>query len=123
MTKEELNQLKELYQKFEMEAERVAEVLKGINGSDICFADEFTIEDNNVYWTGTEYCSYGCKETHIGSFPIDYLTMSNEALKAIVEYKNIAILKEKKEEEFKKKEKDKERMLAQYNRLKEELGL
>jgi hypothetical protein len=49
--------------------------------------------------------------------------MSNEALKAIVEYKNIAILKEKKEEEFKKKEKDKERMLAQYNRLKEELGL
>lgn len=130
MTREELNQLKELYNKFLYDCDRVVKILKtskqriGNAQNDITYATDFRIDPYmDVHWSGEEKGSRGYVEEHKGYFDLDYLAMDNDTLIEKVknenkEYEQKLILKER---EFLKTDRDNK--LSLYFKLKKELNL
>ena len=123
---EEINRFKEFYDQFENDCNRVASILSGIKkkwcGCDSAYAETFTIDDDNVMWEGDEYWNYGGHEHHSGNFPIEYLAMTDDELKEIVEKEN-----EKYDEEVRAKKaieeaRETEARHKKYEELKKEFG-
>lgn len=128
MKKEELNQLQDLYGKFEKDADRVARILRGSKkqtycGDDINYADEFRVDGDLVRWEGDEYGSYQYHEVHSGVFPLEYLSMTDDELNKIVEQENREYEEEQEAKRKIKEEYEKKTKLAMYNKLKAELGV
>ena len=74
-------------------------------------------------WSGDEYWSYGGHEYHSGSFPKEFLTMSDKELESIVAKKNEEYEKELEAKKSKQEKAEKQRDLQMYNELKAKLGL
>lgn len=128
MDKKELKQFIELYEKFESECNRVCTILSGSKkrrgeGENISYAEKFKIEDeDNIWWEGDEYWSYGGHEYHSGYFPAGFLTMSDDELTKIVEKENEEFDREVERKKQEKAEREKAARLAEYEKLKKEFG-
>ena len=128
MKKEELEKFKELYPLFDKEVRRVADILSNVteyqerDGSNPAFADKFVLEGDDVYWEGDEYWRFQGHEEHSGWFPIDYLSMTDKELRAIVDDMNAKYEGEKKKKKEEKEARLREQRKAEYERLKEEFG-
>lgn len=127
MTQEELAQYVELREKFENECNRVCDIIKNSKKRhgkchDIRYAERFSLCDNSVEWEGDEYWSYGGHDEHSGSFPSDFLTMSDEELRKIVEKENEEWEEIQERRHKEKAVQEKERRKAQYEELKKEFG-
>ena len=124
MTKNEIKQYIRLCDKFEDECYRVRTILseskKRCYPNDIRWADKFIIENNNVVWEGHETWSYGGEQWHSGMFDLNYLTMSDDELRKIVEKENLEWDKEQKEQKEKGEELAKMARRKQYELLKKE---
>ena len=124
MTKNEIDQYIKLHDKFEDECYRVRTILseskKRCYPNDIRWADKFIIENNNVVWEGHETWSYGGEQWHSGMFDLNYLTMSDDELRKIVEKENLEWDKEQKEQKEKGEELAKMARRKQYELLKKE---
>ena len=127
MTQEELKQYKELNEKFENDCNRVCAILVGSKKrqgecKDIRYVERFYIAGDSVYWEGDEYWNYVGHEHHSGSFPSDFLAMSDDELHKIVEKENEEWKAEQKRKNKENAAKEKERRKAQYEELKKEFG-
>ena len=74
------------------------------------------------YWEGDEYWQFQGHEEHNGWFPIDYLSKTDEELRAIVDDMNAKYEEKKKKKKEEKEAKLREQRKAEYERLKEEFG-
>ena len=83
MTKDEVNKLLELDEKFQDRCSEITDILKAIN-PDMKHMDTFVIETTHVICSGDEYWGYGGHEYHAAKFPVKYLYMSNNEIQAIV---------------------------------------
>ena len=128
MDKNDLEKFKELYPLFDKEARRVADILSNVteyqemDGSNPAFADKFVLEGDDVYWEGDEYWKFQDHEEHSGLFPIDYLSKTDEELRAIVDDMNAKYEEKKKKKKEEKEARLREQRKAEYERLKEEFG-
>ena len=127
MKKTDLEKYTKLNEEFLSECDRVASILKDApeyqtECGNISFANCFTLEDDTVDWEGDEYWNYGGHEYHSGSFPAEYLTMSNEELKKIVDKKIEEYNKRQEEKTRLKREAEKAARLKEYEKLKAEFG-
>ena len=124
MTQEELKQYIQLSDKFEDECDRVRIILseskKRCFPNDIRFADKFTIEHDNVMWEGCETSMYGGESLYSGMFDLNYLTMTDDELRKVVERENLEWDKEQKEIKEKGEELAKKARRKQYELLKKE---
>lgn len=124
MKKDDLNKFTELYNKFLEDCNRVVNILKQAPEykNDIEFAGTFILEDDTVDWEGDEYWNYGGHEYHSGSFPAEYLTMSDEELKKIVDKKIEEYNKREEEKKRLRREAEKAERFKEYEKLKAEFG-
>lgn len=129
MRKEQIEQYKFLDKIFNEECERVVEILKDYavytdkhETSNIRYASEFSFNDTDVDWEGDEYWNYGGHEYHSGSFPISYLSMTENELRTAVEKENEAYLNELRKKAEKKKKAQDAADYEQYKRFKEKFG-
>jgi hypothetical protein len=128
MEKEELEKFKELYPLFDKEVRRVADILSNVteyqelDGSNPAFAEKFVLAGDEVYWEGDEYWQFQGHEEHNGWFPIDYLSKTDEELRAIVDDMNAKYEEKKNKKKEEKEAKLREQRKAEYERLKEEFG-
>lgn len=128
MKKEELEKFKELYPLFDKEVRRVADILSNVteyqehDGSNPGFADKFILQGDEVYWEGDEYWAFQGHEEHSGWFPIDYLSKTDEELRAVVDDMNAKYEEEKNKKKEAKEAKLREQRKAEYERLKKEFG-
>lgn len=124
MKKDDLKNFIVLYDKFLEECDRVACILKQAPEykNDIEFADKFVLEDDTVFWEGDEYWNYGGHEYHSGTFPAEYLTMSDEELNKIVDTKIKEYEKREEEKKRLRREAEKAARLKEYEKLKAEFG-
>ena len=125
MTQEEIKQYIRLCDKFEDECYRVCTILseskkRTASPNDITFADKFTIEHNNVIWEGHETWNYGGEQWHCGMFDLNYLNMTDDELREIVERENLEWDKEQKEMKEKNDMLAKRLRMKQYELLKKE---
>lgn len=127
MTKEQVKQLQDLHALFLKECERVVNILEDYDvftqdwGGNIHFADTFRItEEGDVRWDGDEHWAYQGHEHHDGNFPMEYLTMTEEELRAEANRLNEEFLAERRKEEEEKEKREKERKYKDYLKLKEE---
>ena len=124
MTKDEIKQYIELCDKFEDECYRVRTILseskKRCYPNDIRWADKFVIEHDNVVWEGCETWNYGGERYHNGMFDLNYLTMTDDELRKVVEKENIEWDKEQKEMKEKSDVLAKRARMKQYELLKKE---
>lgn len=124
MTKDEIKQYIELCDKFEDECYRVRTILseskKRCYPNDIRWADKFVIEHDNVVWEGCETWNYGGERYHNGMFDLNYLTMTDDELRKVVEKENIEWDKEQKEMKEKSDVLAKRARMKQYELLKNE---
>ena len=116
MTQEELQQYVELSEKFDEACETVQEMFcNTIDPMSGCYgiqnADAFAVNGDWVCWSGAPY-GYACE----GSFPITYLTMSQQELHKIAVESQTAYNKK-----ISNQEEDYERKL--YERLKKKYEL
>ena len=129
MTQTEFEKYSELNDKFINDCERVAKILSGLkepkqhDGCDITYADNFCLCGADVDWSGDEYWSRGGHEHHSGCFPAEYLTMTDDELKAIVEKENKKYDEKKEAEKKIKEDKDRAERFKKYEELKKEFGL
>lgn len=127
MTKNEIKQYIRLCDKFEDECYRVRTILseskKRCFPNDITFANKFTIEHSNVIWEGCETWNYGGEKWHNGMFDLNYLTMSDDELRKVVEIENLEWDKEQEEQKEKGEELSKKARRKQYELLKKEFEL
>ena len=125
MTQEEVLKLSELYPKFAAECERVGKIICNIYWDITSYYDDAnecdTWKINGDLVIGTGRDSYG--DGLYCEFPLNYLTMSDDELTAMIEKKNADYREEqrkkKEEEEKKKEEATRKRELAELKRLKE----
>ena len=124
MEKSDLNKFSELYNKFIEDCNRVIDILRYSPEyeNDIEFADKFVLEDDTVFWNGDEYWSYGGHEYHSGTFPAEYLTMSDKELKQIVDKKIEEYTKKQEEKKKLRAEAEKAARLKEYEKLRAEFG-
>ena len=124
MNQTDLEKYSELHEEFIRECDRVADIVKHmpLYKNDIEFADRFVLEGDDVFWEGDEYWSRGGHEYHSGTFPAEWLTMTDDELLVIVE-KEIDDYNKLAEERSKKKaEEEKAARRAEYEKLKAEFG-
>ena len=126
MTKEQVEQYQTLDNIFNEECSRVAEILRDYEvytdkweTGDITYAQEFSIDGVVVDWKGDEYWNYGGHEYHSGDFPVSYLSMSENELRAVAEKENDAYLAEINAEVRKRKEAQDKADYEKYLKLKE----
>lgn len=128
MKKTDLEKYAKLNEEFLSECDRVANILKDApeyqtECGNISFANCFTLDDDNdVHWEGDEYWNYGGHEHHDGYFPAEYLTMSDEELKKIVDKKIEEYNKKQEEKKRQKAEAEKAARRAEYEKLRAEFG-
>lgn len=127
MTKEELNTLITLNEKFLANAERVASILDKVKDfhdecSDIHYADTFRLEDNSVWWEGDESWYYGGHEHHSGEFDVELLSMTDEELNSMVDKLNKEYDERELKKQKEKEEAEKKKEFEQYMKLKEKFG-
>lgn len=128
MTQEELEKYSELNNKFRSDCERVAEILSDLeepkkhDGRDITYANDFYLCGADVDWSGDEYWNYGGHEHHSGSFPKEYLTMTGDEIRAIVENENKKYAERKEAAKKIKEDKARAERFKRYEELKKEFG-
>ena len=128
MTKEELKNFEELYDKFLEDCNRVVHILANSKErtiyecSDITYAETFTLDGVCINWDGDEYWAFQGHEHHSGDFPAEFLTMSDDELMKIVDKENKEYDKKQEAKQKEKEEREKAARLEQYNKLKEEFG-
>ena len=83
MTREEVDTLITLDDKFQYRCSEICNILKKVN-SDMKHMDTFEIGFTHVTCSGDEYWSYGGHEHHTATFPVKYLYMPNSDIQAIV---------------------------------------
>ena len=125
MTQEEIKEYIRLCDKFEDECYRVRTILseskkRTVSSNDITFADEFRIECNNVMWEGLETWCYGGERWHNGMFDLNYLSMTDDELRKVVERENLEWDREQKEQKERDEELSKKSRREQYKLLKKE---
>lgn len=124
MKPKELQEFRMLYRVFEENCDRVAKILEGREFGkethDITYANEFHLEDDEVWWSGDEYWNYGGHEYHSGSFPVEYLIMDDDELREIVEKENREHREEVEKYEEERKKQEKSARLELYEKLKKE---
>lgn len=125
MTQKELKQYIGLSKKFEKECNRVCDIItnsKMRHGEceDIRYAERFRLADDSVAWEGDEYWNYGGHEEHSRYFPADFLTMSDEELRKIVEKENEEWEARQERRNKEKAAEEKAKRMAQYEELKKE---
>jgi hypothetical protein len=90
---------------------------------DYIFLETFEVEGDNVEGEGEEHLWGGETDIVYRSFPVELLGLSNEELKQYVD----GLIKEKEDQEKLNKQQTEDRQkardLAEFNRLKEKLGL
>ena len=122
MTQEDIETYVDSREKFIQECKRVCNEMQRFN-YDYIFLETFEVYDNNVEGEGEEHLWGGETEIVYQSFPVELLELSNEELKQYVD----DLIKEKENEEKRNKQQDEDRQkaydLAEFNRLKEKLGL
>lgn len=122
MTKEEIKAYMGLNKKFIEDCKRVKKIFSDLKdeGGNICFADTFYCEDDEVAWRGVETGSYQYYEEHNGYFPIKYLSFTDDELRKVVEKENEEYRRmlEKERKEKEKAETEKRRKL--FETLKKE---
>lgn len=111
MTQEQIEQYKSINEIFYKECERVAKILSDYDvyteryeTSNIQYAGSFSLNGDDIYWDGDEYWVYDECKNHNGDFPVSYLTMTDNELRAVAKRENDAYLKELREKEEKKKQ-------------------
>ncbi len=121
MNKKDLETYKKLQEEFIHECDRVAQILRGATECrDMVYAENFILEEESVFWSGDEYWSYGGHEYHSGYFDADYLTMTDEELKAIVDKMNQEYRKKQEKKEKEIEEAERKKRFAEYEKLKKE---
>ena len=125
MTQEESIKLQELHNLFLKDCERVADILGEYDVfteyyDNIHFADTFNICDGDVSWEGDEYWAFQGHEHHSGFFPLGYLVMSEEELRAEASKLNDEYLDKKRKQEDEKEKRQKEMEYQDYLKLKEQ---
>lgn len=121
MNKQDLKQLSTLYSEFEKECQRVADILSNLenHNGEVMYATEFKPGGNIVIWSGHD--TFWHETTYYyGDFPLEYLTMTDDELKEIVEKENEAHRKKEDEDEKKKEEAEKAKRREEYEKLKKE---
>lgn len=124
MKKADLEKYSELHEEFIRECDGVVGIVKDMPEykNDIEFADKFVLEGGTVFWEGDEYWSRGGHEFHSGTFPAEWLTMTDDELLVIVEEKIDKYNKWVEEKHKKKAEEEKAARRAEYEKLKAEFG-
>ena len=122
MTQEDIKTYVDSREKFTQECKRVCNEMQRFN-YDYIFLETFEVDGNNVEGEGEEHLWGGETDIVYQSFPVELLELSNEELKQYVD----DLIKEKEDEEKRNKQQDEDRQkaydLAEFNRLKEKLGL
>ena len=122
MTSKEIETYVDSREKFIRECERVCIEMRRFN-DDYIFLEKFEVDGDFVEGEGEEHLWGGEAEIVYQYFPVGLLAFSNEELKQYVD----DLIKEKEDEEklYKQQTEDrqKERDLVEFNRLKEKLGL
>ena len=113
MTKEEVDTLIALDDKFQYRCSEICNILKKVN-SDMKHMDTFEIGFTHVTCSGDEYWSYGGHEHHTASFPVKYLYMPNSDIQTIV---NEELRKKEEAYEASRRRREAEE-LAMYQELK-----
>lgn len=125
MTQEDIKEYMKLNNKFIKDCKRVKEIFSDLRDDDgyIYFANTFYCEYDEVHWHGVESGSYQYYEDHYGSFPIKYLSFTDDELRAVVEQKNKEYDEqlEKEHEEEEEREKAKRKIL--FETLKREFDI
>ena len=122
MTSKEIETYVDSREKFIQECKRVCNEMQRYD-HDYAFLEKFEVDGDNVEGEGEEHLWGGETDMVYKCFLVELLEMSNEELKHYVDI----LIKVKKEQEklYKQQTEDrqKERDLAEFNRLKEKLGL
>lgn len=122
MTSQDIETYVNSRENFIQECKRVCNEMQRFN-YDYIFLETFEVDGNTVDGEGEEHLWGGETEIVYQSFPVDLLELSNEELKQYVD----DLIKEREDEEKLNKQqtedRQKERDLAEFNRLKEKLGL
>lgn len=123
MTQGQLNQYKSLDALFRNDCRKIVNILRNYavfqKGNRISFATDFSLTNNGlqVYWEGEdEEDNYYPKKS--GFFPIEYLTMTEEELKASVEKENNKYLEERHRQRLEREKKIHNAEYAEYLKLK-----
>lgn len=122
MTSKEIETYIDSRENFIKECKRVCNEMHRFN-YDYIFLEKFEVDGNNVEGEGEEHLWGGEVEIVYQSFPVKLLELSNEELKQYVG--DLIKEKEDKEKRNKQQTEDRQRVLdlAEFNRLKEKLGL
>lgn len=125
MTENQIKEFIRLSDIFIEDCDRVASILKDApehkrECCNISYANHFKLDGDSVSWEGVEFWSYGGEEYHSGSFPAEYLTMTDEQLMEIVKQKIEKHEAEVKAEEEAKRAKAIEERRKEYEKLKKE---
>ena len=122
MTSQDIETYIDSRAKFIQECKRVCNEMQRFD-YDYIFLETFEVDGNNVEGEGEEHLWGGEIEIVYQSFPVELLELSTEELKQYVD----DLIKEKEDQEKLNKQqtedRQKERDLAEFNRLKEKLGL
>lgn len=122
MTSQDIETYIDSHEKFIRECKRVCNEMQRFD-YDYIFLETFEVDGNTVEGEGEEHLWGGEIEIVYQSFPVELLELSNEELKQYVD----DLIKEKEDQEKLNKQqtedRQKERDLAEFNRLKEKLGL
>lgn len=113
MTENEINTYVELDKKFKEECERVTEILMDADiysetgrTDNPCYADEYSVMDKWIQWHSSDRTQSGC-------FPVDYLRMTEDELKNVVQ---------RMDDDYKRAKEEREARHKLYLELKREFG-
>ncbi len=122
LTSQDIETYVSYHENFIQECKRVCNEMQRFD-YDYIFLETFEVNGNNVKGKGEEHLWGGEIDIVYQCFPVELLKLSNEELKQYVD----DLIKEKEDEEKLNKQqtedRQKERDLAEFNRLKEKLGL
>ena len=120
MTEKQVKDFLSLNEKFNNRCDKVCQLLQPLDNS-FGYLDTFEPDGDFVYGEGDEYWEYGGHEHHGQKFPIEYLWLKDDEIKAMVKKAvedRERQIKEKKEKEQREQE---ERLLESQRKLYEEL--
>ena len=122
MTSKDIETYIDSRENFIQECKRVCNEMQRFD-YDYIFLEKFEVDGNEVDGEGEEHLWGGETEIVYQSFPVELLELSNEELKQYVD----DLIKEREDEEKRNKQQTEDRQkardLAEFNRLKEKLGL
>ena len=119
MTQEEINKFSELSDKFYNDCYRVTEILGRFKvftqhwSNDIRYADNFTVNGNSVEWDGSDREN----DCISGSFPVEYLFMTDSEVEEKASEQNEKYLEEIRKEMEDIKERELQSEYETYLRL------